>query len=267
MALKPILDADEVAKLPDALKAEYEPHDGKFHLSVELADNSPWKPVAKLVNTVAATRRERDTAVSERAALKTERDALATERDGFKTKVTDLEAARGAEDPAFKQYREANEQRIAALEKANAEEKQARQQAEVAMAEQRFVDELRREAAPFVREEPGVLDDFIERRLRPHFQRDEKGNFIPKEGDTVIYSEKNPGQPMTAKEFIAARAVKAPEAAYQLRQNRGPGVPGNNGAVVNTSQFTIRRGAPHDEYVAQKAAAEKAGQRLQVVDP
>ena len=261
--LKPILDS--LDSIPEALRSEYEAVDGKYHLSVELADGTPWKPVAKLVNTVAAIRAEKDTAVRERAALKTERDALATERDGFKTKVTELEAKGGPDDPAFKQFQAASEQRIAALEKANGEEKAAREKAERDSAERQFVNDFRAAAQPFVREDPGALEMFTDKfRQQFHLQ---DGKWIPKDGETVLYSEKNPGQPMDVKEFIASRAAKDPNATFLLRQSRGAGATGSNGTPSGiASQFTVQRGAPFDVYQAAKAAAEKAGQPLQVVD-
>jgi hypothetical protein len=259
MALRPIVDTLE--SVPESLRGEYEQHDGKYHLSVELSDGVPWRPVSKLTNTVAQTRRERDEAARQRAELQTQRDALTAERDTIKAELGKLTQS-NADNPAIKQA----EQRIQALEQSITTERKAREQAEINMAESRFIDELRREATPYVLETPGALDDFVERRVRAHFRRDEKGQYIPFDGETPIFSEKNPGQPMSAKEFIVTRAVKDPAAAYQLRQSRGAGTVGANGAPVSGSQFLLKRGADFATYQRVSEAAKKAGQPVQIVD-
>jgi hypothetical protein len=259
MALRPIVDTLE--SVPEALRGEYEQVDGKYHLTVELADGVAWRPVTKLTNAVAQTRRERDEASRQRAELQTQRDALATERDTIKSQLEKV-GKDNADNPAMKQA----EQRIQALEQSITTERKAREQAEINMAESRFIDELRREAAPYVLETPGALDDFVERRVRAHFRRDEKGAYIPFEGETPIFSEKIPGQPMTAKEFIATRAIKDPAAAYQLRQSRGAGTVGSNGTSAVSGQFLLKRGADFATYQRVSEAAKKAGQPVQIVD-
>ena len=194
---------------------------------------------------------------------------MTTARDAAATKATELEARVGAAgtetNAAFEQFKKAQEDRIKALETGITAEKEARAAAERTMAESKFVDELRREAAPFA--EDVALDDFVERKIRPYFKTNDQGQFVPHDGDAVRYSVKDVGKPMSVKEFIAEVAIKDPTAGYMLKKSRGAGAPGNNGnSFPGASPFTIKRGAPPAEYERIKNAAEKQGQSLQVID-
>ena len=245
---------DSEAEIPAAVKEHYAERDGAWHLALDTADNGN-ADVEKLQRALDSERRGRADAVKKAAQ---EREALEQELATLRAKVKPDD---GAANPALEQMRT----QIKALQDAlkTADEKAAT--AERESAEGRFFDEVRREAAPFVLDSPGVLDDFIERRVRTHIKRDENGEFIFVNGKDPRYSLKNPGQLMPAKEFIAEVAIKAPEAAYQLRPSRGAGVTGNNGTRTGASPFAVQRGAPHEEYMRVKQAAEKAGQQVSII--
>lgn len=254
MALKKKYETE--SEIPVQLKEHYAERDGAWHLAL---DGDEGSDVDKLRRALDAERKQRAD----------DKRTLAQERDALKQQLTDMEskATKGDRtDKGDNAQIESLKQSIKALQDAvkAADEKTAKAQLEA--AETRFLDEVRREAAPFVREEPGVIDDFVERRIRPHFKRNEQGAFVAFDNDTEVYSVKNPGQLMPIKEFIAEVAIKNPASAYMLRQSRGAGVNGNNGQRTSASQFTVRRGAPYSEYVAARTAAEKAGQELQVTD-
>lgn len=263
---------DSIDDLPEVLKGEYEQHDGKYHLLVKLDEKSPWRPVAGLTSALASERTQRSAAVTQRETFKQERETLKQERERLQAQLAEAEArlTKPGDDvtktPAFEQFKTAQENRVKALEDALSAANAKTMKAEQEAAETRFLDEVRREAAPFVRDEPGVLEDFVERRVRPHFKCKEEGKFYAFDGQSEMFSLKNPGQLMPIKEFITEIAIKAPEAAYQLRPNRGANVPGNNGIRPGPGTFTVRKGAPHDEYVRVRDAAEKAGQQLVVIE-
>lgn len=256
MGLKAKYDLE--SDIPAALKEHYAERDGAWHLVLDGSDNGGGTAeVEKLRRALDAERRGRSDALKK----------AYEERDGVAAKLAELEAKGAPADKGDDKMLESFKARIAKLEDALKAADDKAQRAELAIAENRFLDEVRREAQPFVREDPGVLDDFVERRIRPHFRRDEQsGTFLPFDGDAPRYSVKDPGRVMSAKEFIAEVAIKAPEAAYQLRPSRGAGAIGSSGTHTGTPQFAVKRGAPYQEYVRVKTAAEKAGQEFQVLE-
>ena len=256
MALK--LVYDDKSQIPSALVDYYEDRDGKWCLATEADPNAP--DVGKLTRAIEHERKQRADAIKARETLQAEHEAIKAKLSELEAKGTDPDA-----DRRLEQYRRETEQRIASLEKMTKASDDARAKAELDLAEQGLVEGLRKFATPLIRED--ATDDFIATRLRPQMKRlADSGQWVPHDESGPRYSPKEPTRYMTSEEFVRW-AADQPNAKYMLRPSTGGRTPGS-GEHRNDTQFTMTRAQAKDfpAWERARAAAEKAGQELKIVE-
>jgi hypothetical protein len=126
-----------------------------------------------------------------------------------------------------------------------------------------LIEGIIRQAASEVNVLPAALEDAIFRGKRV-FQLDDNFAPVAKNTDGTIVLGKDAKTPLSAKEWLEAMKEKAP---HWYPGSSGAGASGSRPGPGGASYTIAREDARNPQkYQAAKAAAEKAGQSLQIVD-
>lgn len=253
VAFKRIYDAQD--DIPEPLRDYYVERDGKWH--ADLDSDGPVPDVTKLTRALESERRLRAAEEKKRKEL----DA----------RIAEMEAQRNAPPPdppgstlapdiqkQLEAQKRAYDERLKVLEESIKSEQVQRVNAEKRLAEERFLDDVRRAALPFVHED--AIDDVIN-RVRPAVKFSDDFQPTLYDGETPLLSLKTPGAPMPVDEFVIDRVLKS--AKHLLKPTSGAGVQGS-ASSYGAGGVVLTRAQAKDAslYARAKERAEKAGQEL-----
>jgi hypothetical protein len=237
---------DTADLVPEAFRDYYVERDGKFQL--ELDAESGGDDLAKVKRALDSERRVRANEEKQRKELE--------------IKLAELEAnpPKGdADDSRVKAW----QKRIETLEAAvkAADDKSAA--AERRLADTRIAEALRAAAIKIGVEAKAVEDVIMLPYVRSPWKLDENGRPQAFDGESLLYSEKRPDQPIPADEFLAAQLKDKP---HYFPPSSGANTAGSSGTRHNGQQFVISRADAKEsaKYEAGQAAAKAAGKEFVV---
>lgn len=125
-----------------------------------------------------------------------------------------------------------------------------------------IIDGSIRQAAAKLNLHPSAYEDAIF-RAKGQFDLDDDGNLVARDDQGALLMGRNGKDPLSVDEWLDAMKEKAP---HWFPAPSGAGASGSGGG--RGGNFTISRSEARDpqKYQAAKAAAEKAGQPLQIVE-
>ena len=221
-----------LADVAEGLRAEYEQKDGKFILKLE--DVPPgFVALADLTEAKNKIAEFRDKNIDLLKQVKAKDDALASidpnETTNLRKQIVDLEAKMKEKGAT------GNEQLLAAIAPLKAEidnlrkdneRKDAERKASERALKVKGLENTLSVAAQKAGVDERAIDDFVQRGLRV-FKLDDDGNITAKNGETPIYSKKDPGSLITVDEWAPTVKETAP---HLFKASGGGGAAGGPGA-------------------------------------
>lgn len=271
MALKRIVN--DLSEVPEGLRGEYEPHDGKHRLKLEGDDD----PVA-LKRALEAERKSRSALDSELKAMREKLgDTDPAEAKAAMVRIRELEDARGFEQAKTKEELEKLiEQRTERMRadfaaKENAYKKNlgdsegAKSKLNERLSEL-LIDHAITEAAIAAGVRKSAIADVILRARQLYTIED--GKPVPKENGQIKYG-KDASQPMPPAEWVGTLTASAP---HLFETSAGGGAPGTGSAPSGGGLVGRVVKVPHSQardpqaYRTLKDKAEKEGFDIQLVE-
>lgn len=253
MPLKAIVASlDEV---PEPLREFYTARDGKYVLDAEgVEDVSGLK---------GALGKERETRATLERTLADLRKQLgdadpAKAREAMKT-LQALEDKKLIEEGKVEELLAQRTQRMAADYETKLRETTEALSAREQQISELVIDNALRAVAAKVKVRDTAVDDFLERGRKVYRLKD--GKAVPMNGDEVIFGKKG-NEPMPMDEWAGALVSHAP---HLFEGSTGSGAVPGAGSAGKGHFLTMEQAKDRSTYLQAKAAAEKAGQELQIV--
>jgi hypothetical protein len=257
MPLKPVVTKDEFSQLPEALQGLYAEKNGKFVLDIEGIDDPS--------NVSSALKKEREAKAELERTLRQIREQLgdadpAKAREAVK-KLQELEDKKLIDEGKVEELLKSRTERLVQDYDGKLKEKDARLSAAEKQLAELVIDNALRQVATRAKVRDTAVEDFLRRGREVYRLKD--GKAVPMKGEEVLFGKK-PNEPMSMEEWAESLAPQAPH----LFEGSGGSGASNMGGGGQRGPYTITAAQAKDmtAYKAAKAAAETAGQPLQIVE-
>lgn len=249
----------EVDALPEALRGFYVEKDGKFVLDADFED------VGGLKSALQKERTGRETLEATlREIRKQLGDADPAKARAAMQKLQELEEKGLIDAGRFEELLKQRTERLAAEKDGTIKELTDKLSASDRRLAELVIDNELRAVATAKKVRPEAVEDFLRRGRDVYKLQD--GKAIPVKPDGTVYYGKKPNEPMGMDEWADGIVTTAP---HLFEGSSGSGAANNGGGGGGPKgPHTISAADARDrsKYTAAKAAADKAGQPLTIVE-